>query len=127
MKKNVRETVHSKFSWKCAYCWDDIQYQDMQVDHIIPKRNFKSCILNQYKIPSFLSHLTIDDVDHIDNYFPACRVCNKRKDTFYLEDFRTEIQKQTERMKRNVSSYRFALKYKMIEETWIDIVFYFEK
>lgn len=124
--KETRKQVYSKFGGKCAYCGEWITLKEMQVDHIIPKRNFKRFVFNKYKIPSFLSHLTKDDMDHIDNLFPACRVCNNWKSSFSLSTFRSEIEAQLKRLRKSSSNYRFALKYNLIQETPKKVVFYFE-
>lgn len=98
----------------------------MHVDHIVPKRNFKRFIFNRYKIPAFLTHLTKEEVDHIDNLFPSCAVCNNWKSSYSLDGFRREIGMQLKRLLKSSSNYRFALKYNLIEEKPKKIVFYFE-
>lgn len=89
MKAEERQKIYDKYSGRCAYCGEVIKFKDMQVDHIIPKRNFKMHVGNKWKVPEFLNHLTIDDIEHIDNKMPACRVCNGWKAVHYLELFRT--------------------------------------
>ena len=124
--KETRKQVYSKFGGKCAYCGEWIDFKKMHVDHVIPKRNFKRFVFNRYKIPSFLTHLTKEDVDHIDNLFPACSVCNLWKSSYSLDVFRKEIEAQLKRLRKASSNYRFALKYNLIQETPKKIVFYFE-
>lgn len=125
--KQQRKIIHSKFNGKCAYCGSEIEIKDMQVDHIIPQRNFIPCVTNRYKIPFFLNHLTVNDLNHIDNLNPACRVCNKWKDTFDLEQFRFEISQQIIRLNKYSASYRLSKKYNLIQEIITPIQFYFEK
>lgn len=133
VNKTKRKKVHKKYGCKCAYCGVKIAYDEMHVDHIVPKYNFEK-LYQQYAynglnngIPVFLLHLTEKDIDHIDNLNPACRVCNKAKDTFSLEKFRQEIMMKPSREKRNRANYRLALKYGLIKEMPLDVVFYFEK
>ncbi len=121
-----RKIIHSKFDGKCAYCGIPIQIKDMQVDHIISKYNFKMCLIHNWKIPEFLRHLTINDLDSIDNLFPACRVCNGWKSTYHLELFRSEIQEQVKRLNERHANYRMAKKYGLIQEVERPVVFYFE-
>lgn len=121
-----REQVYSKFDGHCAYCGEEILFKEMQVDHVIPKYNFKQRVHNKFKIPEFLKHLTIDDVNHIDNLMPTCRVCNKWKNSYALEDFRNEIFEQIKRLNNYSSNYRIAKKYGLLKETIKSIVFYFE-
>lgn len=119
--KKKREQIHAKYSGHCAYCGDLIELKDMQIDHIIPKRNFVKIV----KSTTF-SHLTENDVDHDDNLNPSCRFCNKRKDAFDLEFFRSELAEQINRLNKYSASYRFAKKFGLIKETQRPIVFYFE-
>jgi 5-methylcytosine-specific restriction endonuclease McrA len=123
-KKN-REIVFNKYGGKCAYCGDNLK--KMQVDHIIPQKNFLEYILKNYDIPYFLKHLGKEDVNHIDNLNPSCATCNRAKDTFSLRTFKIELQNQFNRAKKYSRNVRFALKFKQIVETPKEIVFYFEK
>jgi len=130
-----RNEVYKKCNKRCAYCGDKIKFKDMQVDHIIPKSNFTRIVKTQKmhptvdlrQIPDFLGHLTVDDLNHIDNLHPSCRVCNKAKDSFHLQLFRTELEAQVYRARMYSRNYRFALKYKQVRETPKPIIFYFEK
>ena len=133
MKKELREKVWNKYNCHCAYCGDEIKYKDMQVDHIIPKSNWDNVMMYKDKIsywnkkvPDFLKYLTSIDLNHIDNLNPSCRVCNKFKDTFSLEMFRSELMEQAKRAFKTNSSYRRALKFNQIKETPREIIFYFE-
>ena len=129
-----RNEVYKKYNGHCAYCGDKLKFKDMQIDHIIPKSNFNHSVKTQImhpnidlkQIPNFLKHLTIDDLNHIDNLNLSCRVCNKAKDSFHLELFRTELEVQHHRARLYSRNYRFALKYKQVKETPKPIVFYFE-
>lgn len=123
--KELREKVFNKYDGKCAYCGDKLI--KMQVDHIIPQRNFLESILKKYDIPVFLKHLKEGDVNHIDNLNPSCAVCNKFKDTFSLRVFRRELQDQFNRAKKYSRNLRFALKFNQVVETPSEIVFHFEK
>ena len=125
-KKN-REIIFNKYNGRCAYCGDPILLKDMQVDHIISRRNFKTCIKNNFRVPVFLSHLTIDDLNHDDNLLPTCRVCNNWKSSHDLELFRRELSKQIDRLNKRSSNYRIAKKYGLLAETLKPIVFYFEE
>ena len=128
MTKELRILVYDKLEGRCAYCGEEITYNEMQVDHIIPKEFFIWHIKNKFKVPKFLKHLTESDVNHIDNLFPACRVCNKWKAAHCLELFRSELKAQPDRLNERSSNYRIAKRYGMVFEVIDpDIVFYFEK
>lgn len=67
------------------------------------------------------------DVDDIRNLNPACRVCNKWKTVWNLEEFRREIAEQVDRLKLRSSNFRMALKYGLVTETETPVTFHFEK
>lgn len=129
--KLIREQVYTKFNCRCAYCGQEIKLKDMQVDHVIPQSRFQSFIKNKNTmrewVPKFLNHLTELDVDHIDNLFPACRVCNKWKNDWDLGLFRSEIEQQVKRLFNYSSNFRMATRYGLIEETGKKVIFYFER
>lgn len=127
MSKIDRKAVYESLGGHCAYCGETIEYKDMQVDHIIPKQFFEWHLKNEFKIPPFLKHLKLYDVDHSDNLLPTCRVCNKWKSAHDLELFRSEIFAQIERLNKRSSNYRMAKKYGLVQETPNPIIFYFEK
>lgn len=125
--KKQREEVHRKLNGKCGYCGEAIELKQMQIDHIIPQRNWSFHILNSCNVPAFLSHLAISDVNHIDNLMPACRVCNNWKSTHTIDVFRDEIAAQISRLNNYSSNFRMAKKYQLIQETHAPVVFYFER
>ncbi len=126
MKAQLRKIVYDKCKGHCSYCGISISFKEMQVDHIIPKNEYKMLITRQFRIPKFLLHLTINDVDHIDNLNPACRVCNKWKSTFDFELFRSEISEQIKRVNEYSPNYRMAKRFGLVNETPKPIKFYFE-
>ena len=38
MNKTIRERVYAKYDGHCAYCGKQIEYKDMQIDHIEAQR-----------------------------------------------------------------------------------------
>ena len=58
--KSIRMTVYQKCDGHCAYCGCDLEYKDMQVDHVVPLNGWSE-------------HGT----DTVDNMLPACRRCRK--------------------------------------------------
>lgn len=125
--KIERELIHSKFNGRCAYCGNKIKIKDMQVDHIIPRSTYSFHMETRHKIPSFLTHLTISDVNHIDNLFPTCQVCNLSKLNYSLEDFRTELNELMNILENKNHTYRMAKRYKMVSSKRPKpIKFYFE-
>ncbi len=106
ISKKIRQQVYDKCGGHCAYCGREIAYKDMQVDHICP----------QY----------LGGNDRIENLNPACRMCNFRKGTSSIENFRKEIEWQAEGVCKTFQG-RMSLAYGLIERVQKPIVFYFEK
>lgn len=104
--KAVRQKVYQKYGGHCAYCGRSIDYKDMQVDHI-------------------QAHY-LGGADELENYNPACRMCNFYKSTMSIDDFREQLKKLQARLKK-VYIYRLALRYGLIEEKENDLMFYFER
>ena len=125
--KTKRQEAYSKCNGHCAYCGEEIGIEEMHVDHILSQKDFSYFINGDFEIPKFLEHLEENDINHIDNLNPACRVCNKWKDRYSLEAFRRQLYSQIDRLNRYSSNYRIAIKYGLIKESIKPIVFYFEK
>ena len=103
MKKEDRLKVYNKYSGHCAYCGREIEYKDMQVDHIIPKQRGW-----QYQ--------PVKGEDVMENYNPSCRRCNFRKGILSIEQFREELKRQCKGiMERSFEDYRE--RYKRIGES----------
>lgn len=105
--KKIRKQVYEKYGGRCAYCGCELEYKDMQVDHVEPV---------------YLGY----GGDDIDNLMPACRMCNFYKSTFTLEKFRERLKTIPDRLERDFT-YRMAKKYGIVEEHKEETVrFYFE-
>ncbi|WP_338630709.1 HNH endonuclease signature motif containing protein [Clostridium baratii] len=106
ISKKTRIKVYEMYNGHCAYCGCELEYKDMQVDHV----------------ESLYWH---DGKDEISNYKPACRMCNFYKSTMTLEDFREQLYKINGRLEK-VFLYRLGKKYGLIKEVDRKIEFYFE-
>ena len=124
MNKKDRQIVFNKFGGKCAYCGCELQ-KGWHIDHINPIRRNETDEnierMNRYKT----TPLTRVE-DYIENYNPACRQCNIWKSTYSIEQFRKEVSEQVNRLNNYSANYRNAKRFGLIEETGIDIEFYFE-
>ena len=105
--KKIREQVYQKCNGHCAYCGCELEYKDMQVDHV-------------------KSVYWYSGTNDIDNLLPSCRMCNFYKSTFTLDEFRKNLEALHERL-RKTFIYRLALKYGLVEENRKKIKFYFER
>lgn len=102
-----RQKIWEKYGGRCAYCGKEIALKDMQIDHIIPKRN--------------------GGEDSIDNLNPSCRLCNHYKRAESIETFRNwKLNGIVERL-RNLYIFKVAEQYGMVEVKDWDKKFYYEK
>jgi len=132
MKKSDRQKIFDKYGGKCAYCGCDLE-SGWHVDEIEPvRRNY--------------SHEWVDDKQkgyggkwvrkttgcanpdgfHIDNQNPACPSCNINKHSDSLESFRKMIAHFVTTLNRDITQYKIAKRYGLIQETNIEVKFYFE-
>lgn len=110
-----RMEVWQKYNGHCAYCGCEITLEKMQVDHMESiYRHEKDYIAGNAEY-----------LDKIENYMPACRMCNFYKMTYTLEQFRQRLQTMTERLEKQFI-YRLAKKYGIVREQEKGITFYFE-
>ena len=115
--KRVRLEVYEKCNHRCAYCGCELEYKDMQVDHI------KSIYSNM----DYKQTMTEQEMYSIENLLPACLQCNFYKSVFTLEVFRERLQTTMIKNLRKNFGYRLAVKYGLVEEKMKPITFYFEK
>ena len=118
MTKKQREAIYSKYNGHCAYCGKEIEYKDMQVDHLIPQRRATLC---------GRGYVPVEEIESEENYMPSCRSCNHYKRAHSLETFRRYIEEIPEKLTRDVYIYKIGLRYDQIEEHPRKIKFYFEQ
>lgn len=100
-----RNKVQSKYNGHCAYCGKEITVKDMQVDHILAKKNGGS--------------------DDFENLNPSCRRCNHYKRSMNLESFRKYILTLHERISKDYIT-QVGLDYGIVTLKPFDGKFYFE-
>lgn len=105
--KEERMKVYQKCNGNCAYCGCEIEYKDMQVDHVKPLR--------------------IGGVDEISNMLPVCRSCNHYKATLDVEGFRKYPAGIHKRLLRDSVAYQVAERFGVVKHISDEITFYFEK
>ena len=115
--KAKRIEVWNKYNHHCAYCGCELEYKDMQVDHID----------SVYTHCDYKKEKTLDEINEIDNLLPTCRQCNLYKSTFDLEEFRNRLTSVMMKNLQKTFQYRLALKYGLIKENINPVEFYFEK
>ena len=117
LTRQEREAVYEKCNHRCAYCGCEIEYKDMQVDHV------KSVYVNS----EINDNMTLEEANAFENLLPACRQCNFYKSTFTVETFRKRLKSTMLENLKKEFNYRLALKYGLITENDIEVQFYYEK
>lgn len=113
MTKTERLQIYNKYGGRCAYCGREIEYKDMQVDHIVPKR------IDRYNVLDI-------GIDDIKNKNPSCRRCNHYKRAHTLERYRELILKLHTKI-QEMYLCKVAEDYGIIEVKEWNGKFYFEK
>ena len=123
MKREIRELVYKKYNGKCAYCGKEIEYKEMQVDHIFPQKRkhwLKSDGMKK------MENLNFNNINDFENLNPACRRCNHYKRALTLNDFRKLLLSLHERIEKQYID-KVAIDYGVIILKPFDGKFYFEK
>ena len=113
----MRLSLYEKYNHKCAYCGCDLEYKDMQIDHI---KSF-------YTNTDIKQTMTEEEMYSEENMMPTCRQCNFYKSTMDLETFRQRLSGTLMSNLQKTFQYRLALKYGLIKEHIRPVTFYFEK
>ena len=126
MKKEERLRVYEMYDGHCAYCGTSIKYEDMQVDHIVPKNRGHYSRWSEQDGTFVVSQ----GEDNIRNYMPSCRACNFRKRDMSVEQFRNAIKQQAEGLLRGAARFQvnMSIAYGLLIPAFdVPVVFYFEK
>jgi hypothetical protein len=115
ISKKTRVAVYEKYDGHCAYCGKEIEYKDMQLDHMIPRQRER------------FKKYTEEEIECFENYMPSCRRCNHYKRAHSLETFRQMIEEIPNKLFRDNYIYKVGLDYGLVEEHPRNIVFYFEE
>jgi len=106
VKKELRQRVWWKYNKHCAYCGKELEYKDMQIDHLRPQHYYRN--------------------DSFENLMPSCRRCNHYKRARNLEQFRILIKTLHKRIE-SLYIGKVAIDYGIVKIRPFDGVFYFEK
>ena len=124
LTKAQRTALREKFDGRCAYC-GGILGKVWHADHIEPiVRNdwFKRRGLKGANREPDYPHR-----DTLENMNPACPPCNIDKHSMSLESWRLMIQGSNDVLLRDVSTFRRAVRYGLVELKSEPVVFYFER
>lgn len=106
LKKAERQQVYNKCNGHCAYCGCELEYKDMQIDHVTPLR--------------------IGGSDELSNMLPACRSCNHYKATFDIEGYRGYLGGIPHRLMRDSIPFQVATRFGIVQHIKNEVTFYFE-
>lgn len=115
--KKQRAILREKWGGKCAYCGCDLG-DKWHADHI-------EAVDRQWWKPGSPASKPENDV--LENLNPACPPCNIDKHSMTLEGWRATMQRSNDVLMRDVSTFRRAVRYGLVELKNDPIVFYFEK
>ena len=109
--KMTRGQVYAKYNGHCAYCGCELTMSEMKVDHHI-------------------AYMGEGGEDTLENYYPACDVCNRVKSNYSIEQFKNKIRRCGEIHRKRkepimADSDKIAIKYGLVEEDK-PIEFYYE-
>lgn len=125
-----REQVRAMFGGRCAYCGCELGDR-WHADHI-------EAVQRKYRLERVegdarrtLRHVPTGEVwnaaaDRLENFFPACAPCNIDKTVYPLEDWRLALENRINVL-NNMSAYRHAKRFGLVQETGATVVFYFER
>lgn len=123
--KEIRQQVYDKYNGHCAYCGKEIDYKDMQVDHIVP---YMWSVYGTKEQREPIENMIKDgSMDGIDNLMPSCRACNFYKGMTDLEGFRDNIKERLQKSCCSTFQTRLAMQYGIMTFNEWDGKFYFEK
>ena len=122
ISKELRRQVYDKYNGHCAYCGCELEYKDMQVDHIVAVgRSYYDLDKEHNEI------LQTGDFNRISNLMPSCRKCNFYKDMDDIEGLRNKIKNILSRSCVNTFQAQLAIRYGIITHHEWNGKFYFEQ
>jgi hypothetical protein len=115
ISKKTRVAVYEKYEGHCAYCGKEIEYKEMQLDHMIPRQRER------------FKKYTEEEIECFENYMPSCRRCNHYKRAHSLETFRQMIEEIPNKLFRDNYIYKVGLDYGLVSVHKQKVTFYFEQ
>lgn len=110
----MRNRILTKSGGVCWYCGETLGKR-WHVDHFLPIGRQPD---GSVKYP---------ERDTEDNLVPACVSCNVMKSSRNIESFRGLIANFITRLNRDVTVYKHAKRYGLVEETGAEVTFWYER
>ena len=122
LTKSQRSALREKFDGLCAYCGQTLG-ERWHADHIEP------VVRNDWQKRFGFSTRQADHPERhtLDNMNPSCPPCNIDKNSMSIESWRKIIERSNEVLHRDVSTFRRAVRYGLVQVQNKPVVFYFEK
>ena len=124
LTKAQRAALREKFGGRCAYCGNPLG-EKWHADHIEHVERELQRVPGRGLVATGRMHRP--ERDTLENMNPACPPCNIDKHSMSLEDWRGIIQRSNEVLTRDVSTFRRALRYGLVQLTTQPVLFYFER
>lgn len=79
----VRESIHKVFNKKCHYCSGNIEFHELEIDHLVPESLLNNddkrvCAYEMYGLSSSF------DILSYENLVASCNACNNKKNDLLL-------------------------------------------
>lgn len=116
LTKAQRQTLKNRFGGHCAYCGNELGDR-FHADHTEAV----------YRDKWYEGGMLKPQNNALEKLFPACAPCNLFKSVFSIEQFRHEIQMQTERARITSVNFRTAERFGLVRVEARPVVFYFEQ
>jgi len=123
-KKEERQAIFDKTNGRCGYCGETLK-KGWHMDHMKPILRESKWDRNKQRFVT-TGEIERPENDVFENKIASCPSCNTRKGSESIEGFRNGLLRITEMLDRDSTIYRFGIKYGLIKETGVKIVFYFE-
>ena len=124
LSKAEREQVRMKFGGRCAYCGEPLGDR-WHADHFEPVERIIEYVSGKGAVQT--GECYRPERHRLDNMNPACPPCNIDKHSLSLENWRQMIQKSNEVLMRDVSTFRRAVRFRLLEIRPEPVTFYFER
>lgn len=124
MTKKDRQIVFDKYNGKCAYCGCEL-VKGWHADHVEPIVRDSKWNRDKGRFEQ-IGTCRKPENETLENYNPACASCNIQKNSFTVEQFRSNIKQFVNSLNQYSTQYKFAKRYGLVIETDIEVKFYFE-
>jgi 5-methylcytosine-specific restriction endonuclease McrA len=94
MKNSIKNRVYIKYNKKCAYCGNNITFEEMSIDHLEPKSK--------------------GGLNELENLMPSCEICNHYKNSHNINKFRYLLQNIIKKIKK-LYIVKVAIRFGLIE------------